>query len=131
MAAPNSVIVLADHRRAQAGKAVDAVNATFGPLAAAQSSVTFTAHATILWEGDRADHLFRITSGVVKVHRLLADGRCLIFGFLFPGDFLGLTSGDVHLYSADAVGPVTLSRFQRANVEHLAAVSPLVARLLF
>ncbi len=101
-----------------------------GPLAAIASPASFTPGATILMEGDAADHLFRIVSGVVKVHRTLADGRCQITGFLFPGDFVGLAPEGVYLSSAVAVGPVTTSRFPRKKVEQLVEVSPLVARLL-
>jgi CRP/FNR family transcriptional regulator len=132
MAVPHAaIVVIADQRRAEVRQALNASRASLGPLAAVRSQAVFAPNAPILIEGDPADHLFRITAGVVKVHRLLADGRCQIFGFLFPGDFLGLTSGNVHLYSADAVGAVTLSRFPRRRVEQLAAMSPLVARLLF
>jgi CRP/FNR family transcriptional regulator len=102
-----------------------------GPLATIASPVAFAAGAPVMREGDRADHLFRIASGVVKVCRTLSDGRCQIIGFLFAGDFLGLVPEDVYLSSATAIGAVTVSRFPRKQVEQLVAVSPLVARLLF
>jgi CRP/FNR family transcriptional regulator len=101
-----------------------------GPLATIATAASFEPGATILMEGDPARHLFRIVSGIVKVHRSLADGRCQITGFLFPGDFIGLAPEDVYLSSAIAVGPVTSSRFPRKQVEQLVEVSPLVARLL-
>ncbi|MBI3513197.1 MAG: helix-turn-helix domain-containing protein [Proteobacteria bacterium] len=101
-----------------------------GPLAAIATAVAFQSGAQILMEGDPAEHLFRINSGVVKVYRALADGRCQITGFLLPGDFLGLAPEDTYVSGAIAVGPVTVSRFSRKKVEQLVAVSPLVARLL-
>ena len=101
-----------------------------GPLAAIATAVSFEPGAPILREGDPADHLFRIASGVVKVYRTLPDGRCQITGFLFAGDFLGMVPEDVYLSGAVAIGPVTVSRFPRKQVEQLVAVSPLVARLL-
>ncbi|HUA56885.1 MAG TPA: helix-turn-helix domain-containing protein, partial [Candidatus Sulfotelmatobacter sp.] len=48
----------------------------------------------------------------------------------FAGDFLGMVPEDVYLSGAVAIGPVTVSRFPRKQVEQLVAVSPLVARLL-
>jgi CRP/FNR family transcriptional regulator len=107
-----------------------AAETDIGPLAAIATAASFEPGAPVLREGDPADHLFRITSGVVKVYRTLPDGRCQITGFLFAGDFVGLAPEDVYLSGAVAVGPVTASRFARRKVDQLVAVSPLVARLL-
>ena len=41
-------------------------------------------------EGDGADHVFTVTSGVIKQYKLLADGRCQVTGFYFAGDLIGL-----------------------------------------
>jgi CRP/FNR family transcriptional regulator len=101
-----------------------------GPLVAVATHVEFEAGASLLMEGDVADHLFRITSGLVKVYRTLPDGRCQITGFLFAGDFVGLTPEDHYLSGVVAVGAVTASRFPRKKVDQLVEVSPLVARLL-
>jgi CRP/FNR family transcriptional regulator len=107
-----------------------AAGTDIGPLAAIAMAASFGPGAHLVREGDPADHLFRITSGVVKVYRTLPDGRCQITGFLFAGDFVGLALEDGYLSAAVAVGPVTASRFARKKVEHLVAASPLVARLL-
>ncbi len=101
-----------------------------GPLAAIATNASFSPGASVVREGDRADHLFRIESGMVKVYRTLPDGRCQITGFLFAGDFIGLAPEDVYLSGAVAIGPVTVSRFARKKVEQLISLSPLVARLL-
>ena len=108
----------------------DAATADLGPLAAIATPVQVAAAAPIVMEGADATHLYRVVSGVVKVYRTLADGRCQITGFLFAGDFLGFAPEDTYVYGADAIGPVTLSRFARTKVEQLVEVSPLVARLL-
>ena len=44
-------------------------------------------------EGDGADHVFTVTSGVIKQYKLLADGRCQVTGFYFAGDLIGLPDG--------------------------------------
>src|SRR3954465_2008107 len=82
---------------ALAARPSKAATAELGPLAAVATEVRFSAGANVILEGDPALHLFRITAGVVKVYRTLADGRCQITGFLFPGDFLGLAPEDVYL----------------------------------
>ena len=48
------------------------------------------AGAVLIREGDPAPFVFNITSGSVRVYKLLPDGRRQITGFLFAGDFLGL-----------------------------------------
>jgi CRP/FNR family transcriptional regulator len=100
------------------------------PLAAIAVPLAIGAGGRIVMEGEAANHLFRVASGIVKVYRSLPDGRCQITGFLFAGDFLGLAPEDSYVYSADAVGAVTLERFVRAKVERLIEASPRVARLL-
>ena len=42
-----------------------------------QMSATETVEAgkAICWEGDAARHLFHITEGVVRLHRIIGDGR--------------------------------------------------------
>ncbi len=49
--------------------------------------VQFDPHSTIFHEAEDADYVFNVTSGSVKLYKLLGDGRRQITGFLFPGDF--------------------------------------------
>src|SRR5689334_4748382 len=75
-------------------------------LAGIVSKSAFADGATIMIEGEPADHLFNIIQGTVKIYRMLSDGRRQITGFLMGGDFLGLALSDTNPYSAEAVGPV-------------------------
>jgi CRP/FNR family transcriptional regulator len=99
-------------------------------LSAITTSHTVEPHRAFLSEGEPAEHLFNITAGTVKVFKLLADGRQQITGFLFPGDFLGLSSNDRYAYSAEAVTPVTYCRFARKKLEQLLANFPQVEHKL-
>jgi len=100
------------------------------PLAALGTHVQYGARGTIVREGEAADWLFRITDGVVKLHRLLPDGRCQIVGLLFAGDFLGIDREGAVSCSANAVGRVTAERFPRRAVEQLCDSSAVAAGLL-
>jgi len=82
-------------------------------LAAITKPRQVEAHCTFIAAGDRADHLFNITEGVVKVYRLLPDGRQQVTGFLFKGDFLGLGPEGTYAFSAEAVTRVRYCRFER------------------
>jgi len=81
-------------------------------------------------EGERVDALLNITEGAVKVYKLLADGRQQIVGFLFAGDFLGISSNDTYAYSAEAITRVTYCRFPRRQLERLLDDFPQMERRL-
>ncbi len=81
--------------------------------------VQFDPHSTIFHEAEDADYVFNVTSGSVKLYKLLGDGRRQITGFLFPGDFLGLALNTTYSYTAEAIEPVTACRFPRQKLEKL------------
>jgi CRP/FNR family transcriptional regulator, anaerobic regulatory protein len=99
-------------------------------LAAITTTRTVEPHGAIVNEGDPAEHLFNVTAGTVKVYKLLADGRQQITGFLFPGDFLGLSSNERYAYSAEAVTSVTYCRFARKKLDQLLIDFPRVEHRL-
>lgn len=64
-------------------------------------------------EGDRAEHVFNITEGMVMAFKLLGDGRRQVLGFLFKGDFVGLVGGAEHGFGVQALTHVSVCRFPR------------------
>ena len=82
-------------------------------LNAIVTEVRLKGNQTVVHQEDQATHLFNVTAGVVRLSKMLADGRRQITGFLYPGDFLGVAFGDLYAYSAEAVGEVRLCRFPR------------------
>ncbi len=80
---------------------------------------TFAPGEALIRETDAARHVFNITSGSVRVFKLLADGRRQITGFLFAGDFLGLATGETYVFSAEAIEPVTACRFRKLEYRQL------------
>lgn len=84
----------------------------------------------IFYEGDSAEHLFEVLSGVVKLYKLLADGRRQITGFLYPGHFMGLSYDNRYVYTAEAVTDVRLCRYPRARLDRLMAETPGLGRRL-
>jgi CRP/FNR family transcriptional regulator len=100
-------------------------------LGAASETVHLAVGETLVREGDQAANLFTITEGVVRVYKLLADGRRQIVGFLYPGDMLGLASGDRYAFEAEALEPVTACRFRKGEYKSLLRELPdLEAALL-
>ena len=75
-------------------------------------------------EGDAADHFYKVVSGTVRTCKLLSDGRRQIDEFHLAGDIFGLEPGEVHRFSAEAVGDATVLAFRRRRFETLAHDDP-------
>lgn len=86
------------------------------------------AKETAFYEGDAADALFEVVGGVLKLYKLLPDGRRQITGFAYPGSWVGIGLCDTYAYTAEAVTDVTLIRYPRARLESLYDEVPGLAR---
>ena len=75
--------------------------------------VSLDHHETLFGQDEPACSVFNVTSGALRLYRILPDGRRQVTGFAFPGDFVGLSLLDRFAVSADALGPVTACRFDR------------------
>ncbi|MBU0724778.1 MAG: helix-turn-helix domain-containing protein [Alphaproteobacteria bacterium] len=95
------------------------------------TAVPYAAKTDFVSEGEPATYLFNVTSGTVKLYRLLADGRRQIVGFLSAGDFIGIAVDDCYLYSAETVTPVTVCRFPRVRFKALLENYPALEKRLF
>ena len=82
-------------------------------------AVRLTPGEALIREGDPAGHVFNVTSGSIRVFKLLPDGRRQITGFLFAGDFLGLATGEAYAFSAEAIEAATVCRFRRPEYRAL------------
>ena len=85
----------------------------------------------LFWEGDRAQHIFEITEGVLRIFKIIADGRRVITGFLYAGDMVGLSLKNVYLYSAEAVTLVKVRRLTRKAFQDAIENSPELRPQLF
>ena len=81
------------------------------------TAVNLPARGTVFYEGDDSTYLFNVVTGAVRLTKLLPDGRRQVTGFLFPGDFLGLSVDDSYAYSAEALTDASLCRFNRSRLE--------------
>jgi len=94
------------------------------------TQVYFRAGKTIFSEGELANSVFGLSQGVVRLYKMLPDGRRQILAFALPGDFLGMPLADHHKFSADAIGEVSLCRFSRDDLTKFIQSSPSIMRLL-
>ncbi|MEP3115244.1 helix-turn-helix domain-containing protein [Nisaea sp.] len=95
------------------------------------SSVELAAGDPIVDEGEAANYVYTLTAGTVRLYKLLADGRRSVTGFLFPGDFLGVSHSDAYGFGAEAITPTTLCRFPRPKLEALLHEIPTLEHRLF
>lgn len=85
---------------------------------------------TIFSERELADNVFGLSQGVVRLYKLLPDGRRHVLAFALPGDFLGVPLADRHSFSADAIDEVELCRFSRDDLTEFIQSSPNIMRLM-
>ena len=85
----------------------------------------------IIFEGEPAANIYGLHMGMACVFKLMADGRRQVTGFLYPGDFMGVTFNmdQVYGYSAEALTPCSLRSWPRAVLERLFDETPGMRRL--
>ena len=104
--------------------------ADLGRFATMRSTQSVAGGTTFADEGEAALNVFSVTSGTVRLFKLLPDGRRQIVGFLLPGDLFGFTPGESYTASAEAVDEVTLCRVPRRQLERALVEFPGMERQL-
>ena len=92
--------------------------------------VAFEKRQTLFAQGELSDAVYNITSGSVRVFKLLPDGRRQIIGFALPGDFLGLALSERNAFCADALTATAACQFSRAAFSGLLDAKPHLLRRL-
>ena len=82
-------------------------------------------------EGDPAKRVFMVTHGALKLYTLLADGRRQITGFMFPGDFLGISVDEEYAFTVEALEDTELWWFSREAFDRFISENPKVERELY
>lgn len=78
--------------------------------------MTFAKGEEIFGQDETADLVHSVVSGAVRTSRLLSDGRRQIGNFYYPGDLVGLETGDMHRFSAEAIIDCTILVVKRASL---------------
>jgi CRP/FNR family nitrogen fixation transcriptional regulator len=92
--------------------------------------MNFPRNREIFAEDETAGYVYKVLSGVVRVSKLLPDGRRQISAFHLPGDMFGFEVDDVHRASAEAVVPVKLIAFKWQALLSAKASANLIGELL-
>jgi len=89
------------------------------------------AEQSVFHEGDPAKRVFMVTHGALKLYTLLADGRRQVTGFMFPGDFLGISVDEEYAFSVEALEPTELWWFSREAFDRFVSNHPHVEHELY
>ena len=54
-------------------------------------------------EGDKAGHIYEVTSGVLRLTKVLEDGRRQVIAFGYPGDIIGFPHNGMYHTECDAI----------------------------
>ena len=57
-------------------------------------AMKFARNSEIFGEDERADYIYKVVSGAVRICKLMSDGRRQIGAFYLPGDMFGLESDE-------------------------------------
>lgn len=77
-----------------------APSTSLGPVGVVMS---FGRNAEIYAEGEMSGYVYKVLSGVVRISKLLSDGRRQISAFHLPDEMFGFEAAAVHHASAEAV----------------------------
>ena len=86
------------------------------PCQAAQES-RMRAGSYLYFEGDEVEWLYQVKSGVLRLTRMLEDGRRQVIAFGYPGDIVGFPAAGRHHTDCDALTDVSLQPYRRAVLE--------------
>ena len=106
-------------------------DASLQDLFAAQPIEILPARRAAFWQGDAAEHIVQVATGVLRLCRILPDGRRAIAALAFPGDILGLSFRGQYPVTAEAVSEVLLRRLSRRQLDAAAQGSAHLRAQLF
>ncbi len=81
---------------------------TFDDMLSCQALRSLQPHQHLFHQGDADRNMYKIESGLVRLYRLLSDGRRQIISLRFAGDILGFEADSERRCSAEAVTQVKL-----------------------
>jgi len=90
--------------------------------------VHFASCQTVFAQEELTTSFYSLLKGVMRLYKLLPDGRRQIVGFSLPGDFLGMMSSARHSFSADAIGAVDICRFSKVSFARFVEDKPHLLR---
>lgn len=76
------------------------------------------ANSYLFFEGDAVDWLYQVKSGVLRLTRLLENGRRQVIAFGYPGDIVGFPCDGLHHTDCEVLVDARLQPYRRAALEN-------------
>jgi CRP/FNR family transcriptional regulator len=95
-------------------------------LLKAQKAISFKAKDVLFHEGDAADSVFLVTSGLICLYRFMPNGRRIIARFIFPHEIVGLAFESDCSFTAACIEPTTVHKIALSSLSPLCAHSPVL-----
>jgi CRP-like cAMP-binding protein len=73
--------------------------------------------ANVFREGDEATHVYEVKTGVLRLTRVLTNGRRQVIAFALPGDVIGFPNGKTHHTDCDVLEACEVTAHPRATLE--------------
>ena len=100
-------------------------------LATVRAHAQLPANFTLFREGDAAAHVYSVSSGAVKLYKMMPDGRRQITAFLFAGDMFGLAQDGLYVTTAETVSPSRVCRFAHGKLDRMLHEIPKLERRIY
>lgn len=93
-------------------------------LEALSQQLHLASRQALFRQDDHADAVYNVCEGMVRLSRLLPDGRRHVMGFAMVGDFLGLALTERYKVTAEALTPTILCRLDKRPFANLVEAKP-------
>lgn len=93
------------------------INAPFRTKVTSLSPRRHEAGTHLFREGDDADYVYEIKSGIVRLTRVLENGRRQVIAFGLPGEIIGFPNGDFHHTDCDVIETAEIVAHRRRSLE--------------
>jgi CRP-like cAMP-binding protein len=81
------------------------------------TSTRIKAGSYLFFEGDEVEWLYQITEGVMRLTKLLENGRRQVIAFGYPGDIVGFPSAGCHHTDCEALVSTSLQPYRISALE--------------
>lgn len=100
---------------------------TFDEMLSCQSLRRLEPHQHLFHQGDNDRKIYKIESGLVRLYRLLSDGRRQIISLRFAGDVLGFEAASERHCSAEAITHVRFRSLDQSSAYRRLRDEPALA----
>lgn len=116
-----------DYRPLQIAEETPGNLGSFDEMLSSQPLRNLGAHQHLFHQGDSDRNIYKIESGLIRLYRVLGDGRRQIISLRFAGDIIGFEGASARHCSAEAVTPVRFRSLDQGSTYRRLRDEPALA----